>query len=317
MFGAGMAVARRRNGTDAVAPRDTVPVFSLYGESHDSSDLEFIHIEDIRSRSERYAWEISPHLHKGLFQALFVFDGGAEAILDGEAETAGPGSVVVVPPGVVHAFRFEPDTSGFVLTLAETLPLRLADQRSRGLFDALSTRATILHLGAEASRASALLDQIAIELRMLEPGHGLIGEWLVAAVLMLVARHDPGAGGRPSPDHRSIALFATFRRLVEDHFRDHWPIGLYAKALSISETRLDRLCRALASKSAFEFVQDRLLLETRRKLVHVAAPVSMIAYELGFEDPAYFCRFFRKRTGMTPSAFRKAQRARLSESGAD
>ena len=47
------------------------------------------------------------------------------------------------------------------------------------------------------------------------------------------------------------------------------------------------------------------MLEARRKLTYIAAPVSRLAYELGFQDPAYFCRFFRKHTGMTPSEFRR------------
>ncbi|HNH36489.1 MAG TPA: AraC family transcriptional regulator, partial [Rhodocyclaceae bacterium] len=57
---------------------------------------------------------------------------------------------------------------------------------------------------------------------------------------------------------------------------------------------------------AFDLVQARLLLEARRRLVYIAAPVSLLAYELGFQDPAYFCRVFKRATGMTPTAFRAA-----------
>ena len=73
----------------------------------------------------------------------------------------------------------------------------------------------------------------------------------------------------------------------------------------MSESRLNRLCRAAAGKSALEVVQDRLTLEARRRLIHVAGPVSSLAYELGFDDPAYFWRFFKRRTGMTPREFRR------------
>jgi AraC family transcriptional activator of pobA len=61
----------------------------------------------------------------------------------------------------------------------------------------------------------------------------------------------------------------------------------------------------VAGVSAAELVQQRLLLEARRRLIHVAAPVAQIAYELGYQDPAYFCRIFKKRVGLTPSAFRR------------
>jgi AraC-like DNA-binding protein len=55
-----------------------------------------------------------------------------------------------------------------------------------------------------------------------------------------------------------------------------------------------------------------VLLEARRRLVHVAAPVSALAYELGFEDPAYFCRFFKRHVGRTPTQWRREQRERLA-----
>ena len=66
--------------------------------------------------------------------------------------------------------------------------------------------------------------------------------------------------------------------------------------------------RTVAGKSPFEVAQERLLLEARRKLIYIAAPVSLLAYELGFEDPAYFWRFFKRRTGMTPKEFRRRSR---------
>jgi AraC family transcriptional activator of pobA len=52
-------------------------------------------------------------------------------------------------------------------------------------------------------------------------------------------------------------------------------------------------------------VQNRLMLEARRKLTYVPASVSQIAYELGFNDPAYFCRVFKRHNGVTPSEFRR------------
>ncbi len=293
-----------------MARGDRVPAFSLYGEQDGPSDLEFIHIEDIRSRSEQHEWEIGTHLHKGLFQTLFVLNGSAEAILDETVHKAAPGSVVVIPPGTVHSFRFEPDTDGYVLTLAEALPIRLADSRSRQLFETLSVQARVVEMGADAERCRLLLAQISQEARELESGHLLICEWLVAATLMLIARR---AAEPPiaTAKLRSSSIFARFRAYVEARYRDHLSVADYAKALSVSETRLDRICRSHVHQSAFELVQERLMLEARRTLVHVEAPVSVIARELGFKDPAYFCRIFRKRTGQSPTSFRKSQRQRL------
>jgi AraC family transcriptional activator of pobA len=57
--------------------------------------------------------------------------------------------------------------------------------------------------------------------------------------------------------------------------------------------------------SAFELIQDRLVREACRRLIYVAVPVTQLAYELGFVDPGYFCRFFKRRTGKTPNEYRR------------
>jgi len=53
-------------------------------------------------------------------------------------------------------------------------------------------------------------------------------------------------------------------------------------------------------------VHERLAREACRRLTYVAAPISQLAYELGFEDPAYFCRFFKRHTGHSPRDYRRS-----------
>jgi AraC family transcriptional regulator, transcriptional activator of pobA len=283
-----------------------VPIFTLYGEPDAISDLEFVHIEHIATRSQRYGWEIDSHAHRGLFQMLCLFGGGATVRLDDAAFEMRPPAAIVIPPAAVHAFQFLPGTQGYVLTVAESL-LTGADAVQGALFEPLLAGPQLADLGREegaAQRVGALLEQIFDEFRWPRGGRDQMFDWLVRAVLLLVARQlsaAPLAGGvRGRAD-----LFARFRGLVEAHFTEHWPVPRYAAALNVTESRLNRLCQALAGKSAFDVVQDRLLLEARRKLHYIAAPVSQLAYELGFADPAYFCRFFKKRTGVAPSTFRR------------
>lgn len=51
------------------------------------------------------------------------------------------------------------------------------------------------------------------------------------------------------------------------------------------------------------------MLEACRKLTYLPASIASIAYELGFQDPAYFSRLFKKRIGVTPKVFRQPERA--------
>ena len=116
----------------------------------------------------------------------------------------------------------------------------------------------------------------------------------------------PGAGG-PPPGAGS-AVFERFRGAVEEDFARVRTVAVYARRLGWSERTLTRACREATGRSAKEFVDDRVVLQARRELLHTDAPVARIARGLGFEDPANFTAFFRHRTGTLPLQFRRAGR---------
>jgi AraC family transcriptional activator of pobA len=303
----GKASAGKQGSGTRESARD-IPTFSLYGEAASATGAEFVHIEDIQSRSERHNWEIDAHTHRGLFQVVAVEAGGATVLLDGRRIEAAPPAVVAVPPAAVHAFRFRQGTRGYVLTVAEALLFDEAGAAVAGAIERLFVEPRVVAFDADTmSPLLALLQQVAEEFRQEAHGRAALVEWLVRAALLHVARAHLVAA-RSDQDPRGLGRaerFASFRKLVEDHYREHWPLARYAASLKITEGQLNRLARNVAGTSAAELVQQRLLLEARRRLIHVAAPVVQIAYELGYQDPAYFCRIFKKRVGLTPSVFRR------------
>lgn len=296
-----------RNRTQSSVPgQPHIPVFFLYGEPEAREADDFVHLEDIRTRSERYAWRIGSHRHHGLFQVLFVRKGEVALHLDGAAETLSGPCVVTVPASTVHDFRFSPGTDGQVLTIAETLLAARRDGAPSHLEGLLAApRATDLSSEPQtAQRIATFLGEITSEFRDGGPGSAELQGWLAASLLLLIARAQASQLHMEQAERPGLELFARFRALVETHYLEHRPVPFYAQALGVTPSRLDRTCRAVANRSAFQITQDRLVLEARRKLTYIAAPVSLLAYELGFEDPAYFWRFFRRRTGLTPNAFR-------------
>ena len=122
-------------------------------------------------------------------------------------------------------------------------------------------------------------------------------------VLMLLARWferaHPGARAVPSE-----GLGLRFRRLVERHHRRTHRVAGYAKMLSVSAGHLNAMVRRQLGRPPLELIQDRLALEARRLLLHTDETAARVGYALGFDDPSYFARFFRRRTGLTPTAFR-------------
>jgi AraC family transcriptional regulator, transcriptional activator of pobA len=289
----------------------SVPTFSLYGDAHSDVAHEFVHIEEISARSAARNWQIDAHRHQGLFQLLFVFSGTARVLLDSEERDYASPLAVIIPPGVIHAFKFMPKTEGYVLTLDEA---GLAGMAGAGddapqMFAALQSQAEVTQFGREGGalvkQVRGLLEQIAAEFANPGLASARMFVWLVRALLLLMVREQLARRGGDASEERHAGLFKRFRQLVEAHYREHWPVQRYAQELNLTENRLNRLCRREAGSTAFNLIQARLLLEARRKLVFTAMPVSQLAYELGFSDPAYFNRFFKKVAGTAPGAFRE------------
>jgi AraC family transcriptional activator of pobA len=158
---------------------------------------------------------------------------------------------------------------------------------------------------ALAARVEALLERLLQEFRQPESLHTPICGWLACSVLWLFGSSTRAASSAFTAEPQDAERLRRFRQLVEDRYLRHWPVARYARQLNLSEASLNRVCRRLAGATAFELLQERLALEARRRLLYVGGSVAAIGRELGFVDPAYFCRFFRRRMGMSPSAFRR------------
>ena len=293
----------------APKPRRTrrhLPVFALYGEGGNGG-LRMLHIESIVSRSRMYDWEIDAHIHHGLHQVLWVWQGSVHALLDeARMQAAGP-VALLIPPGVAHAFRFAPNTEGYVLTFDAAL---LAEQDGPEMGSALHTLfATPTSLALPRNEDSTHRQHILWQMLHAEAQQpatattGPVPLWLTRCVLWQLAQWRARCDGPPRTQGRH-ALYTRWLVLVEKHYAEHWPITRYASHLGLSAERLNRLVRAETGHSAQHVVHARLVREACRLLVHVQAPVSQLAFDLGFSDPAYFSRFFKRHTGHTPAAYR-------------
>jgi AraC family transcriptional regulator, transcriptional activator of pobA len=281
----------------------------LYGErTASAANTDTLHIEDIQSRSRKYLWRIATHRHTVLSQCVLVSAGPVTVVLEESTSFFDGPAVMIIPAGTIHSFRFRPDTQGYVLTVNLQHLLSIASAAHYAPIDALFRipRAIDLQLHAAlaartAQQLECLLQEFRQPERILEP----VGSWLACCALWTLAK-----GARalmPAEMHPGLDLdrLRQLRALIETHYAHHWPVERYARELGLSETSLNRLCRRLSGGTGFDLIQQRLALEARRRLIHLRGSVSGIASALGFKDSAYFCRFFRRHSGVSPNEFRR------------
>ena len=286
-----------------------VPEFALYGEATRGQDAEAVHIELIETRSRKYDWHIDTHTHAGLFQVLFLFRGQVRANIDGALWECDAPVALTIHPSLPHGFDFSEEAHGHVLTVDQNMLFAAAGHEG-DLFSSLFVQPLAITLAAApemVARIEALLQNLIAEAAWPRHGHTLMLEWLARSTLLMLVRVQAERHIADTSGRGDFELFTRFRVEVERHYKEQWQVGQYADHLRVAPARLNRLCLKLAGKSAFEITQDRLMLEACRKLTYVPAGVSSIAYELGFQDPAYFSRLFKKLMGVTPKEFRRRQ----------
>ncbi len=109
-------------------------------------------------------------------------------------------------------------------------------------------------------------------------------------------------------------VLQQFRQLIELRYREHWSIKRYADALGVTEDRLHAVCVRNAGRPPRTLIFDRIVQDACMRLQQMDVPIEQIAFSLGFKDPGYFNRFFKKHIGIPPGAYRRQISTRLQGS---
>ncbi len=99
-------------------------------------------------------------------------------------------------------------------------------------------------------------------------------------------------------------ILNRFRKLVEKHFSTLHSVTEYATMLNLTPVSLNNRVKKGTGICARDIIIDRIILEAKRLLLFTDLTSKEIAYRLNYDEPSYFSRIFRKKTGVTPSLFR-------------
>ena len=100
-----------------------------------------------------------------------------------------------------------------------------------------------------------------------------------------------------------LSKYIEFQIAVEAHLTEQHSIEAIADSLSVTTNNLYNIVKEFSGVSPKEFITNRLMLEAQRKLFYSQTSVKELAYELGFNDPDYFSRLFKKTTGKSITQF--------------
>jgi AraC-like DNA-binding protein len=235
-----------------------------------------------------------PDFHK----LIAVRSGTLRCSLDFADHELGPGSWLWARPGQLH--RYDSNLGAAQGRVVLFLP---------GFLDSTTAELAGVDRGAWQP-ASVSTDTLWPALELLEGAYTQWGEQpselrvellrhlLAALVLQLAAvygtHREPVAGD----------AFPRFQDAVEQGFARSHRVADYAARLGYSVRTLTRASQAATGHGAKRFIDDRVLLEAKRLLIHTDLPAASIAQRVGFPEATVFAKFFRQHTKRTPTEFR-------------
>lgn len=260
------------------------------------------------SSYDRFEREGEPHV-LDFYDILLVTRGRGQFRLDHECHAIEPGTVFFTRPGEVRQWRTTGPLDGACIFFRGEFALEaFSDPRflERFAFFRPDRPSAALTLDPRERRAYlAAFSTMIRELAALpaDAGHAL------RAVLydVLVHLHRAYTARHCERQQRDEGVVSSFRELVERDFRRRHRVAAYAAAMGLSPGHLGALCRASLQKSPGQYIRERLLLEARRLLLYTDRTSADIAYALGFDDPSYFVRFFKRETGISPIRYRRRE----------
>lgn len=248
----------------------------------------------------------SSQAHRHDYFELFIFEKGSGIheidFLNFEIE---PYSVHLVAPGQVHKMKRGLNSNGFVI-LFEISLFESNSLITDFLFDHICY--SIEEMKPAYSFPIDVGKQIVEMSQSIWKDFSSENEWkndFVLANLNLICIQCMRAIGKnKSEPSKNQQLYQHFRRLLRNNFKSVKRVKDYALDLAISEKQLNEIVSSKTGESTSKIIYNQIILESKR-LLNTGLSAKEVGYELNFEDPSHFSKFFKNQTGISPSDFQK------------
>lgn len=249
-----------------------------------------------------------PHKHNSYLCILFTKGIGTHEI-DFNTYLIKSGNLFVISPGKTHHWELSDDIDGFIFTHTKNFYDLYYSHNSISNFPFFQSVQNSPLIELEENQVNEIVSLFDLMLYEYQNKDLLKHQVLVSysdIMYVKLSRIYLKDETEQIVNHSLYSQkFNELEKLIEEHFIHEKSPSKYASMMNITPKHLNRITQSIAGKTTSEVILDRILLEAKRVMLHTSKSFSEIAIGLGYEDYAYFSRFFKQKTGLTPSQFLK------------
>jgi AraC family transcriptional activator of pobA len=280
--------------------------FGLYGREQSTVSADFLNLVAIDYSCRKYNWEIKPHFHGNLYQFFFIESGSGTLIINEKSKRFSGQNIIIMPENNLHGFQFNDDIKGYTLSVSSAIIDKIMNKDEELLYEI--NRVRLLNMNNYTDEFNDVMDSIRRmnkEFTLQAEKETLFLETLLLLLIIKVFRMTIETEKEYVASTRELAYYKDFVKMIKHGVPTNKSIDDFTKELGISKTHLNRVCQTIAGESTKQVISKYLINESMVLMAHTDMTISEIAYQLEFKDVSYFCRFYKKQTGVSPAKFRE------------
>lgn len=283
--------------------------YHLYKDQPEKRQFEIFSLKEYVERNFEHSSK--PHLHS-FFQIIWFTKGNGNHFVDFKKYEVKPNTIFFINKSQVHYFDNSKNYDGILLHFNESFLVQYENDidifLKYNIFNNQHHQPFCLIPKITAELLNTIITQIKVELdKQNSFGHRELLRHFLKTFLIQIERQK-----RDNNDTKLITTnekhiqFLRFIELVELNYKEGFSISEYSTLLNISTKTLTDLTNKIVFKTPSLLIHERVILEAQRLLSHSSLNVNQIGYQLGFDDPSYFVKYFKKYTNSSPTDFRKS-----------
>jgi len=279
-----------------------VPVYKLQSFPRHEPNAPF-YMTKLEKLVQEFKGIDRPHTHT-FYLVMWIIRGSGRHTIDFRTYDMAPHQLYFLTPGQVHSWQLSADIQGYNLFFEPNFfRQRFGNRLYQYPFCHSHQHQPLLEVAGQQNLFGDLFTYAFREYEAHEPNRSDV--FLSFVHIMLEAANRLYSQQWMQTDTHLYDRIRRYEELLESQFLTVREVGQYAEQMSLTPNYLNHICKKVLGKTASQLWQERLVIEAQRLLTHTTQSVKEIGFELGFEDPSYFVRFFRKHTGQTPVVFRE------------
>ena len=285
----------------------TIPQYQLYGSEAKNNIDSYFNIQRIDLLIQKNGSHHKPHRHPNLYQIVWIVKGEGLHLIDDRSHKLIPNSLYFLLPGIVHTCESNKELDGYIIHFSRDL------LNSNTSFSKITDlcRDIGYQIGKASSNNQKEINSLFRKMHQEFLGDRKDKYFVIQSLLTILLVYKnrlvlPKQIDTTSKSHH--LLTEKFKYLVGINFKKERSVSMYANNLNVSSTYLNDCVKKATGLTATMIIKKQIILESKRLLLFSQLNISEIAYSLGFNEPNYFWKYFKKETNLSPGSFRKQRK---------